>query len=62
MPTIKMCWFYEQANLSYFTFKNGIRIERPKTSRDINACVSLCVRDQTNMAERKKTVQKGGRY
>ena len=48
--------------MSYFTFKNGIRIARPKRHVISTRDVSLCVRDQTNMAERKKTERKGGRY
>ena len=48
--------------MGYFTFKNGIRIARPKRHVTSMCDVSLCVRDQTNMAERKKTERKGGRY
>jgi len=36
----KNCWFYEDTKLSYFTFKNGIWIARPKrhvtSTRDNN--------------------------
>ena len=48
--------------MGYFTFKNGIRIARPKRHLTSMCDVSLCFRDQTNMAERKKTERKGGRY
>jgi len=56
----KNCRFYERAKLSYFTFKNGIWIARPKRHVTSTRDVSLCVKDQTNMAERKKTERKGG--
>ena len=57
----KNCWLYERAKLSYmyFTFKNGIWIARPKHHVTSTCDVSLCVKDQTNMAERKKTERKG---
>ena len=53
------CWFYEHTKLSYFTLKNGIWIARPKRHVTSTRDVSLCVKDQTNMAERKKTERKG---
>ena len=40
----KNCWFYECAKLSYFTFKNGIWIARPKCHVTSTHDVSLCVR------------------
>ena len=56
----KNCWFYERAKLSYFTFKNGIWITRPIRHVTSTRDVSLCVKDQTNVAERKKTDQRKG--
>ena len=56
----KNCWFYERAKLSYFTSKNGIWIAQPKRHVTSTRDVSLRVKDQTNMAERKKTERKGG--
>ena len=58
----KNCWFYERAKLSYFTFKNGIQIAQSKRHVTLTRGVSLCVRDQSDMTERKKTERKGGRY
>ena len=53
--------FYERAKLSYFTctFKNGIWIAQPKRHVTSTHDVSLCLKDQTNMVERKKIERKG---
>ena len=45
--------------MSYFIFKNGNWIARPKGHVTSTRDIILCVKDQTNMAERKKTERKG---
>ena len=54
----KNCGFYQHAKLSYFSFKNGIWNARPKRHVTSTCDVNLCVKDQTNMAERSKTERK----
>lgn len=50
------CWFSKNANISHFTFKNGIRIARPKRHvRDLKMWRQFVRRDQFNLTERKNS-------
>ena len=50
------CWFSRHANISHFTFKNGIRIARPKRHvRDLKVWRQFVRRDQFNLTERKNS-------